>query len=212
MARRTQRLLGWARGAAAWDILKWVVGAVIGSATTIWGLLKEWGPVAVVLGLAAFGLVLFIVNEWTRRQEIRGVAPSMEGQMPRQAKPGASASELASNYISGRTVRLTDLVPDLPAAPVIRGKTFENCDILGPAVVVSKMSSLYESTFIFGEKERDVFIETPSNDELHGVIGLERCVFRECIFLRVGFIAPKDQIDAFLAEAGKGRDKGSAGD
>jgi aspartate carbamoyltransferase regulatory subunit len=90
-----------------------------------------------------------------------------------------------------RTVRLADEVGD---GVIIEGKTYENCVIDGPAIILL-ISNIEMSDIDLGGEPDHVLIEMPENREVIGIIGLQNVAFRRCTFNRIGIMAPKETLD-----------------
>lgn len=97
-----------------------------------------------------------------------------------------------------QVVRVSDLAV---TGPVIEGYTFENCLVLGPAVVAVLSDVSFESSQWVtdpGESSESLWWEV---DEGHrvGAIGIRNCSFVGCVFQGVGFAGTKETI-AILRE------------
>ena len=93
-------------------------------------------------------------------------------------------------HLQGETVRLHDLVGE--KAPIIREKTFEDCDLLGPAMIWVSGTGAFISCGFDGDPD-SLFVEIPEQRPLMSVIQMHDCVFRTCRFNRVGIIGlPED--------------------
>lgn len=77
--------------------------------------------------------------------------------------------------------------------PQLNGKTFENCEIIGPAILgvnVGRGLSMHE-IWVDGDPEtfqEQLFWEVPANASRVGAIGSENCRFVHCRFVGVGFM------------------------
>lgn len=95
----------------------------------------------------------------------------------------------------GSSVVLTDLAPLSP--PVIAQAEFEDCRLIGPAIVASiGPISLVECSLPSGH-----FIwELPATTgEINGVIGLSECHFLRCTFENVGLAVPPGERESVYA-------------
>jgi len=100
----------------------------------------------------------------------------------------ATPNELISTVLQNKVIRTADLaMQDF----VVRSRTFEDCQIYGPAVIYGRRCNFYGG-HADGDSESS-FIET-SNRTVNGVILFEDCVFRDCRFHKIGFIGTPDQV------------------
>lgn len=98
----------------------------------------------------------------------------------------------SGKYLHGETIRLCDFVV-AGEKPIIEGKTFEECTLLGPAMVyLFGVSTVHNCSFDGGMDS--LFIEVEADRVVIGVIGLKDCVFRKCRFRGIGVIGPSDLI------------------
>lgn len=110
----------------------------------------------------------------------------------------ATPVELMDNHVSGKTFRISDVVVD----GRVFNRTFEDCTIIGPAVVaVSGYGSLYECLYKFSTKVDNLFLafdyepdKTPLSDFPEGVVVCEKCVFKRCLFQKITWIGTKESI------------------
>jgi hypothetical protein len=103
----------------------------------------------------------------------------------------ATRDELKGNYIHDVSFRLIDLIEE--PVYVIKGKTFENCNIYGPSIVGLRGG---EVTFSSWENDANnsIFIVAPQ-PTIMGVIGLENCVIRRCKIYGIGIIDTKENLE-----------------
>lgn len=75
--------------------------------------------------------------------------------------------------------------------PVIENRIFENCDIIGPSVILPKPARFEGRTQFRGANNvEDCLIEIPSDIKLlSGVIEVRNCAFIDCAFVAVSFIS-----------------------
>lgn len=111
-------------------------------------------------------------------------APDAEPVNPNALNPMES-------YFSKRIVQIADLIY---YGPRIEGKTFEDCHIKGPAIVIFRGGSL-DSTIFIGDRDLS-FVELPVNGII-GVVEFVRCTFRRCRFEAVGVMASAEEIALF---------------
>lgn len=102
------------------------------------------------------------------------------------------------NHIVQRTFRIVDLAPN---DDIIRGRTFEDCTIYGPAVLLPLDNvTLEDNTF---EADLEAFFWELPEERTHvlGAVGLSECVFRRCIFRRIGLAGTRNFIVSFVDDA-----------
>ena len=123
-----------------------------------------------------------------------------QGALPQQPPPNPEAS-----IFTHQPIYLADFVR---TEATIKGKTFENWRIFGPAVIVPKYGSwpFYEGTWgeapdldsvlwPFLQEYQEGFVGIVGKQSLVGVIGIETDVtFGECPFVRVGIVAPPERV------------------
>lgn len=120
---------------------------------------------------------------------------SSQGERHSQHLPYSEGTTVDSRerYFRDRTIRISDLAGD---DDILRDKTFEDCTIIGPAVIAPLgVGLLKDCTF---EAHPDTFlipIHTPRG--VVGPIGLEGCVFRRCTFRRIGIVCFHDHCDEY---------------
>jgi len=119
------------------------------------------------------------------------------------AHPLLKTEELSETHIKNRTVHIADFareVADLRwGDTVIEGRTFEDCYILGPAILVPlNTGDLTGHVFVgddqWYEQDSTFWSASSVTDYYAGVIGLENCVFRNCRYKRVGILVPEEEI------------------
>jgi hypothetical protein len=113
-------------------------------------------------------------------EETRLGTPEVRGPGPRTA-------------IRNEVIRLPELAV---TEPIIKDADFDNCLILGPAVVVPLGVNFVSSTFE-GDPEA-LFWEVPKNRQnVVGAIALLNCTFNKCRFSGVGIAGPRDALEQF---------------
>ena len=103
---------------------------------------------------------------------------------------------MAGETYRDQTVWLCDLVRE---SILLDGVTFENCHILGPAVLVPfENDSFVRTTFQADSSPDDVLWEVPpTRKALIGAIPMRNCRMVSCKTTNVGFAGPKKSIDKF---------------
>ena len=103
----------------------------------------------------------------------------------------------------GVTLRLVDL-------PLIRGNTiekitFEQCEILGPAIILPK-GGLVEGCALPGKDgildEEGFFWAISDREHLYGAIAVVDCVLRGCTFVEIGVAVSPGQRQVWRDAAG----------
>ena len=91
----------------------------------------------------------------------------------------------------GKRIYIDDLV--LPSHPIIIGKTFVNCDLVGPAVIYFPTAN--QATEIRPPKVDGVWLD-PSKEFYNGFTFIN-CVFRGCSFQRITILASVENYDSW---------------
>lgn len=104
----------------------------------------------------------------------------------------ATQEDLTGPYVRNRVFRIADACT---TANEIDNKTFEDCEIWGPGVLIpEEYGQIVECTF--GDP-RQLWKVHPEA-EAAGVVGpirLRRCNFRRCTFRGIGITGPTDAVD-----------------
>ncbi len=159
--------------------------------------------VAVILGIFLILWALYgqqLISEPGSTVAVKPEAltePTSEGdEQQRLTQPPQQLPEdLASaSYIKDQTLHIFDLAR---RRTTIKGKTFEDCDIHGPAVAaVLGGTDFMDCTFAEGVDHSSlVWHPEPNRPSYVGAIGLEECIFRRCNFVRVGLLVKVDYGD-----------------
>lgn len=148
--------------------------------------------VAVLFGLVGFAVFLFIL-ELLRHARRDNKPPQLqtanEGSAP-QLQPLTQA-ERSDAHIRNRDVFLRDLIVDQFR---VRGRTFEDCVIHGPAVI-SFLRCVLDNSPFEGKSLASVFVPIWPNRYLRGTILVKDCVFRRCVFRNISMIGALDPPD-----------------
>ncbi|MEX0836014.1 MAG: hypothetical protein WD010_07980 [Nitriliruptor sp.] len=104
--------------------------------------------------------------------------------------------EIERREFRNELVRLADLTVN---DDVIQGRTFENCQIIGPAVMAPLGST--SITYCTWDGTSFEAFAWPVAPERHliGAIGALECTFFKCRFVRVGLVVPEDKLDEVRA-------------
>ena len=97
----------------------------------------------------------------------------------------------SASYIKDRALYIFDLAR---RSTIIKDKTFEDCDIHGPAVAaILSGTDFIDCTFAEGGNHSSlIWTPEPSRNSYVGAIGLEECIFRRCNFRNVGLLTRID--------------------
>lgn len=88
----------------------------------------------------------------------------------------------------------------------VRGKTFTDCLIEGPAVMAVMGGTTFESCAMGTTSDTDNLLYKPQGTKLAGVVGMADCTFVRCRFVQVGFTGS----DALLEDLRRGIRSGGA--
>ena len=70
---------------------------------------------------------------------------------------------------------------------VIRGKTFTDCVIQGPALVAILQGTTFDGCNMGAASDAKSMLYAPQGDKLVGAIGLQDCRFVRCRFVQIGY-------------------------
>ncbi|MBN2128441.1 MAG: hypothetical protein JW741_03055 [Sedimentisphaerales bacterium] len=106
----------------------------------------------------------------------------------------ATPDTLIAPLLKDLSIRLADLTRE---DFVIRKKTFENCHIYGPAIILPKgTTTILRATF---EKSPDIsFLET-SNKKVWGAVTLYDCTIIDCALHKISIMGSAEQIARWKA-------------
>jgi len=147
----------------------------------------ERGERAIML-LEHFGPVPYKVKD-----AIRALYAEPVGGQVADALPANEALWEPARTVRGETIRLTQLVDDSVGETLDR-VLFEDCEIVGPVVVVPIDTDFEACTWdVIGSNPREMFWEiAPEKTAVIGAVALRRCLFVRCNFIRVG-VAGREQ-------------------
>lgn len=153
-------------------------------------------PVPRFLGLKIYGpIALLVLAAW---------APYVMEKRAEVLTP----QDLLESYIHDRKIYMIDLARMDTA---INGKTFENVTFIGPAVMTLGQGSVMTySTFdlqLQGTTVEDLFLETPPQKLMRGVIVFHNSSFRHCRFERIQFAGSKVLLDKVRKSFEEGMNK-----
>jgi hypothetical protein len=156
-------------------------------------------PWQVPAGLAAAITIFLVWASWPRSNEPQVQAAKLvaadAGAPPPQP---ASAVNPLDSFFQKKVIRLSDLL--ISNDIWIRGKTFQDCIIQGPAVVTldPKKPFLTQFCTFWGPLDA-IFIVVTGTRDLFGVVGLSDCRFERCEFRQIGFIGSQALKDKMAA-------------
>jgi len=110
----------------------------------------------------------------------------------------ATPEALMPSYLHDMNIRIADLTNE---EMYIRNKTFDHCDLWGPAMIVFSDSTIATNVGIIIVKPEDkdaIFVET-TNRSVAGAVVFDNCVIRDCKLHRIGFIGDHDRITTLKA-------------
>ncbi len=101
----------------------------------------------------------------------------------------------ADKTYRNQVVRLAELTV---LSDVIDGVTFENCEIIGPAVIVM-LHDCYISGFSVDGDVDAVIWRLGAREKVIGAVGFANCNIIECRLRRIGLGVPDSQLDMVMA-------------
>jgi hypothetical protein len=96
--------------------------------------------------------------------------------------------------VRNQTVRIADFAV---TEDVVTNHRFENCVIIGPAVVAPLESTSFVNSGFEAPPDAILWELPPGRTLVIGAIGLVNCEFDRCKFTRIGLAGPKEFIDYF---------------
>jgi hypothetical protein len=181
-------------------LLKIVIPLASAGATLAIGFLAGFRWPFVLLG--AFGVALAALWFWngllyrSNQRQLRDLIQSgtLHSGAPETPKPEASPHELEQPAIRRRLFWIADLVRATDKAPIIHDRTFEDCDIYGPAVIAPLMGTTLTGNSLSASSADEAFIELSPGREIYGVIGLERCSVRGCRLFKMSLAGDQESV------------------
>ncbi len=159
----------------------------------------DWGLILILVFISV-GVALILLDRL--RQLFRSYSlPSgnqavavQEAVSGTEHKPIASKEEMLQGTISGKEV----LIYEVPRqGTVIRHKTFEECDIIGPAILCPLSMQFDLCLFTYEGNPDAILWKIPEEKSTAGAILLEGCRFNHCKFIGIGFCGPKKTLAVF---------------
>ncbi|WP_122464459.1 MULTISPECIES: hypothetical protein [Brevundimonas] len=84
--------------------------------------------------------------------------------------------------------------------PVIKGKTFTDCVIEGPALVAVLQGTTFEGCDMGASSDAKSLLFTPHGPRLVGAIGLQDCKFVRCRFRQIAYTGSPAFIEGMSTE------------
>ena len=124
-----------------------------------------------------------------------------------------------TNYLQAHFEQVTIVVSDLFRAsvmtsqePLIQGKTFTNCVIEGPAVLLALSGVSFEACQLglTSDDPRSLMLMPMAKDRVVGAIAGKDCTFRGCQFFAIGYTGTDAFLDRMLQVLGPQSQKPAA--
>lgn len=122
------------------------------------------------------------------RKENEELIAELEAQPP--FLKGLPPDALARRRLEGQPIHIADLARNETR---IRGWTFEDCTIYGPAILASLPGTIIHEPTWMGEKVDDILYVADGDRRWEGVIGLQDCTLRRCTFVRIGLLVKPEE-------------------
>ncbi len=150
-----------------------------------------WG--GLLIGIALFWALFALFNNKPLLRKYPGIlewAPFLDF-----TEGFSRAEQLTGKYISGQTFNLSAIVHD----GAIKDKTFNDCDIYGPAVIfIEGVFTFHECTF--DGKPEEIFIGVDQKS-IVGPIHVLNGAFRKCRLHKIGIIGNKEDTQKLIRDA-----------
>jgi hypothetical protein len=167
-----------------------LTGALVGWATWVAGLFQQYAPaswvIAGILG-ALVGALIMLVAAFARERI----------QMVKFRNWVFSAHQInpLDAMFNSRRIRLVDLAP--PIGPFITGKTFIDCEIIGPANIMFSSCHFQQCG---GEVVDGIVIKAPFQPS--NGFGFKNCTFTRCKFYLLTFMITEADFQFFYENHG----------
>lgn len=136
-----------------------------------------------------------------KQENVATVSPS-DTSLQQSRNRGGSAlhpviqdHELAQRHIANRTIYMAEFAREVGTTrwreAVVNGRTFEDCRIIGPAVLLpmntGKVGTTFDDDCTWDESVDAFWAPDHGLDQKYtGIVGLEDCIFLRCRFTNVG--------------------------
>ncbi len=160
--------------------------------------LRDWAIVIAWLVVLGGVTAYLIVRELRRRGQPEVHITGNVGRLitvPGPGPPSTRKADLSKNYFEGEAIRLVDVATGCE----IKGKTFVDCDLFGPAVVATFGEGILELQM--SEPYEVVTLRTRMDQKaLTGVIRLVDCNIRGCRSHAIAYVVPPDMLESWKAK------------
>ena len=118
--------------------------------------------------------------------------------------PRPIAEDLTAATFSGQSISLFDLFREslrTTGRPMISGKTFTDCTIEGPAVMLALKNVVFDACdmgYTGNGDVRALLLMPMAKNKVVGAIGMKDCTFRNCQFFAIGYTGGDAFIDRML--------------
>ncbi|ATQ43982.1 hypothetical protein [Caulobacter mirabilis] len=127
----------------------------------------------------------------------------MAESAPKQWPAWPVPADLTAKSFNEASIALFDLFRASASngEAIIRGRTFRNCRLEGPAVAVIAGGCSFDAVdFGYASGDiRNLVIRSANPGKLIGGIPFQDCVFENCMFFAVGFAGPEPFLQQLLA-------------
>lgn len=103
---------------------------------------------------------------------------------------------MADSVTKSQVIRITEMTV---ASTKIENRQFEDCLILGPAVVAFSGDNHLDNCSFEGPLDALLWEIPPERPQVIGVVEVADCSFVKCRFQGVGFAGAKEFVDQFIA-------------
>lgn len=148
-----------------------------------------------VTGISVVGLTI-ITLIWTRRGSETELDFAGERRISQKTLLGKA--DLRGREFKNKCLFIHDIPRDPGDHITIYDKHFEECDILGPAVIALSSTTFWEDCIyrIPSEHSESLFFPVANDRKVYGVIMTSNCSFRRCTLYGVAFAANRKDIQA----------------
>ena len=117
--------------------------------------------------------------------------------------PIASYREMSKNAIFGKTVIITAVPRNLASPMALKDKTFQNCLIIGPAVLAPTSNNAFVlcQFGVLPSGVNSILLQSDSTMRI-GMIEVQNCKFIQCQFLGISFVGDAHFLDDLRKSAG----------
>jgi hypothetical protein len=92
----------------------------------------------------------------------------------------------------------------------VRGKTFTDCVVEGPAVLAVLSGTTFDSCAMGTTTDTANLLYKPQGRKLAGVVGMADCTFVRCRFVQVGFTGSDELLEDLMANIRSGAGGGGS--